>query len=279
VQPVALVNSEGRVRGKLTQVEAACAAFSERFGAMLTRARKTRSTIVAAPPAVIGKTERESRLAEEGVVFALQMGEVGVALLHVSAALVFESVDRYFGGAGEVLVSNEPRRMSALELKVARQLALQLITELNGTREELWPELAAPVVISRLESIASLIGKQALLALSWTEPNASPAPCVSVFLPSDAVKGEQPKASVAVSDALRASLASNVSQAPVDLVVELGQATLDLGQLLALSEGQVVRLDRASHDHLDVRVRGECVLTGAPSAEGSHLAFTIANWR
>ncbi|MCC6812200.1 MAG: FliM/FliN family flagellar motor switch protein [Deltaproteobacteria bacterium] len=282
VAPFELLNAEARVRSKLSLVDEASEAFAQRLGAMLTRARKRSTKIVGEPSTMIASAERDARLNAEGVLCALTSeasnGATGAALLHIAAPLLLEVVDRRFGGRGEAAAASG-RQRSPLELQVAADLCELLLTEINAVRANLWPTLRYRTILPKLEQAAALMGRAALLALAWGEQSDPRQPSLTLLLPGAAVEAREHGRSPPPSEAWKREFSLRVVDANVDLVAELGAATLTIEELLALSPGQVFRLDRAAHDELDVRVFGEPVFCGTPSAESSHLVLTFDRWR
>ena len=282
VLPFELLNSEARVRSKLSLVHSASDAFAERFSSIQTRARKRASKVVAEPPTMLASADRDERLKREGIVCVVDTqatsGAQGVGLLHLGAALVYEVVDRRFGGSGVVPTLTSPRvSWSGIERATALQIAETLLTELNAVREDLWPSLRVRSVVTKPDSVAALVGRQTLLCLEWTQ---TAEPVVSLFLPGDAIDArDHGKGSAPVSESWRQQFNESVSDASLELVVELGSATLELREVLALEPGRILRLDRGAADKLDVCVLGECVFDGTPSSEGDHLRFTLDTWR
>lgn len=283
VHPFELLNAEARVRSKLSRVDQASEAFADRLALMLTRTRKRTTKIAGDLATMIGATERDTRLMQDGVVCVLESqasnGATGSALLHLGAPLLFEIVDRRFGGKGDTtrVATREP---SALDLTVAAELAAVMLAELNEVRGELWPILKYQGALTKRGQAAALMGRQAMLVLAWREQGSPPeAPAaLTLFLPGDAVDGRDHERNPPPSEEWRREFSERVSEANVELVVELGAVTLSLEELLGLAPGQLLRLDHSAHDELDVRVFGERVFSATPSAEGAHLVLTFDRW-
>lgn len=63
----------------------------------------------------------------------------------------------------------------------------------------------------------------------------------------------------------------------VNLAVELGRSELPLREVLALSEGSVVSLDRLTHELLDVTANGKVIARGEVVAENGRFALRIVS--
>lgn len=68
-----------------------------------------------------------------------------------------------------------------------------------------------------------------------------------------------------------------VKNVAVKLQVKAGEAMLSVGELLALTEGQVLRLDSPLDAPLQILLDGRCVATGELMAMGDHFAVRIVD--
>lgn len=72
------------------------------------------------------------------------------------------------------------------------------------------------------------------------------------------------------------SLKSLLSDVPLELAVELGRITLNLGDLAArLGPGSIIPLNKATGDKLDVRVNGRLVARAEAVAVGERCGVRI----
>ena len=77
------------------------------------------------------------------------------------------------------------------------------------------------------------------------------------------------------SDASRQQLEARTMEVPAQLVVQLGEAQLDVADLANLSAGDVIVLNQKINDPLAAIVAGETVFHGWPGRVGSRQAFKI----
>lgn len=54
----------------------------------------------------------------------------------------------------------------------------------------------------------------------------------------------------------------NLMDVPVRVTVQIGRASMSLGELVALAPGSLVPLDREAHEPADILVNGKIVATG-----------------
>ena len=64
---------------------------------------------------------------------------------------------------------------------------------------------------------------------------------------------------------------------PVDATVELGRTQLSLKDLLDLSEGSIIELDRLAGEPLDLKVGGQLVAQGEVVAIDDYYGLRISN--
>ena len=64
---------------------------------------------------------------------------------------------------------------------------------------------------------------------------------------------------------------------PVQAVVELGRTNLTLREVLELSEGSIIELDRLAGEPLDVKVGGQLVAQGEVVAVDDYYGLRITN--
>ncbi|MCU0664250.1 MAG: flagellar motor switch protein FliN [Myxococcota bacterium] len=62
---------------------------------------------------------------------------------------------------------------------------------------------------------------------------------------------------------------------PLELTVEIGRRTMTMGELLDLSPGTVLELDRPAGDHLDILANGKLVARGEAVVIGDRYGIRI----
>lgn len=285
VHPVALLGDETRVRSQLSAVEIAAESYAVRLSSVLTRERKRPTTVLSDLPTLLTKNEKTERLTAPGLSCLVQTlaanGAAGEAVLLLSPEIVFEMVERAFGGSGAAAAQAMLRPFSRLEQSVAAKFATKVAEDIGQAGEGVWPGLRLLSVITRSEHAHAALGSGGVVALQWRCKGADGLgpPIVTLLLPAGSVESNsQKRADAHVTAESQQRIAQTLASTQVRLVFELGQAELSLNDLLQLQPGQVIRLDRSSHDSLRVMVAGERLLEGTPVAEGQHVAFRVNGW-
>jgi flagellar motor switch protein FliN/FliY len=68
-----------------------------------------------------------------------------------------------------------------------------------------------------------------------------------------------------------------ISEIPVEVTVELGKTKLTLREILELSEGSIVELDRLAGEPLDIKVGGQLIAQGEVVAIDDYYGIRISN--
>ncbi len=76
-------------------------------------------------------------------------------------------------------------------------------------------------------------------------------------------------------DAERERSLDFVAEVPLTLTVELGRTRMAIREVLSLSEGAVVELDRSEHDPLDILANNCLVAKGEVVALGDRIGIRI----
>jgi flagellar motor switch protein FliM len=215
-------------------------------------------------------------------IYVVQMEPLGLPVLFtVSTSLLYGAVDRILGGSGRV--NRVPKDFTAAEHTVAEALvapcldriceALADVVELkwsivnrfcNPSMAQILP--SQDVVLSIYFQAAGdfLIGDLRLLI-----PFAALEPLLDKF-GRDSVSQLEP-------GAMRARLSTTVGGMDVDLSVELGGATIRLGQLLRLQQGDVVTLATRFGEPAVVPVMGQPKFTAHIGRIGNRLGARVAD--
>jgi flagellar motor switch protein FliM len=82
---------------------------------------------------------------------------------------------------------------------------------------------------------------------------------------------------MAIDPKWHSRLASQLVDAPVELTVELGETRITLDDLINLSAGDTIILNRDCRSELSVKVEGIDKFTGMPGVQSGNKAIQITN--
>lgn len=207
----------------------------------------------------------------------------GSMIFEIAPQLAFAMVDRLLGGAGHTL--EKIRELTDIEQTVIKRVvqktlgnireAWQAVTDLNPVFESielnpLFTQIIPPtdmIVLVTMEArIADTLGlMNVCLPFVVLEPIISRLSAQFWFARTGRTS---------TADSL-ASIQSRLSQAMVEVGVELGKASINVGELLNIGVGDVIQLDQKTKGLLDVRVGNKIKFKGSPGISGSRMAVQV----
>ncbi|NLG79658.1 MAG: flagellar motor switch protein FliM [Firmicutes bacterium] len=230
--------------------------------------------------------EFSSSLPTPGVIAVFNISPPdGEAVLALEPLLAFAMLDRVLGGPGQA--KGRPRELTDIEQRLMQDLVVKVLDILTRA----WSDVAG--FSARLENIVAssqfaqitaeteTVGAVSLeVAFGEVTGNVSlcfPYPILQPVLPRLAAtrwfKKQVGRGGEAGSaEAIRQRLAT--VQVPV--TVELGQASIMVGDFLDLAQGDIIRLDSRRGEDLVVRVGGGPKFLARPGVIGKRLAFQVS---
>jgi flagellar motor switch protein FliM len=207
----------------------------------------------------------------------------GNAVLEVNLPIVFSVIDRLVGGSG----THRPRLRELTEIEHA--LVQGVLETLLAAFSEAWStvvparfrrvgtetnpqfaQIVAPSDMVVLSSFELRVGSQTG-SLSLCVPYLVLEPVMDRFTARSYFSGSTAEP----SEELRAGLTQELGTVSIPVSVELGQAELGVGDLLALAPGDVIPLSVAPGSDAVVRVGRRAAFTAQPGVRGRRSAVQI----
>lgn len=207
----------------------------------------------------------------------------GNAVLELNLPIVFSIIDRLVGGSG----AHRPRLRELTEIELA--LLQGVIETLLSSFSEAW----STVVPARLRRVgtemnpqfAQIVAPSDMVVLISFEVKVGPQTgslslCVPYLVLEPVMDRFTARSyfsglSTDPSPELRDSLASELGTVSIPVSVELGDAELGVGELLALAPGDVIPLSVAPGSDAVVRVGRRAAFTAQPGVRGRRAAVQI----
>lgn len=209
----------------------------------------------------------------------------GNAVIEISLPLVFSIIDRLAGGPGTQ--RPKPRELTEIELAL-----VQNVTEvILGGFTEAWSSVI-PVRLRRVgtemnPAFAQVVAPSEMVVLITFEVRIGAATgTLSLCVPYLVLEPAMDKLTAqsyfsnlaeASSPELREGIASQLDGVMVPVTVELGNAELNVGDLLALAPGDVIPLSVAPGSDAVVRVGLREAFTAQPGTRGRRAAVQITS--
>jgi flagellar motor switch protein FliM len=188
----------------------------------------------------------------------------GNALWAMDASLVYLLTDYYFGGGGQTHVKPEGRDFTPIQLRLIRNIGALALQDLEKAwkgahpvkaeilRVESNPEFAMVITVRELAVVATLqieigdISKEFFLCYPYSmlEP-------IKEKLCAGFMNNQQD-----VNQHWAIRLREEIQHCPLEIAVELGQATIHVEDLMGFATGDVVLLDKSFGDPVVASIEG-----------------------
>lgn len=210
----------------------------------------------------------------------------GQIIMDVSSDVAFTMIERVLGGSMTSGTTTEKRALTEIEMTLIRTIMMKFINLLKepwNNIVELRPKLDTietnsqfAQVISPSESVALItlrvkIGEiEGLINLCYPHYVLEP---ILPHLSSKLWFTSTGKKKLSEKD--RNALEKQVQKSKVDVKVELGNSVITVGELIALSKGDVIVLNRKVSEQLVVRIDNEIKFLGLPGKKNKNLALRV----
>lgn len=208
----------------------------------------------------------------------------GAALIAMDSNLVFTVVDSILGGSGTTKVPGN-RMFTSIELKIMEKVVNDALQDM----EKAWAPLhATRMSLLRMEMnprLVNIVPPEYQIVTMELEIQIEEEKGTVVFaLPymtidpiRDKLRTGMQFDMMAIDPQWSYRLSAELYSAPVELSVELGEASISLEEVLNLKPGDTVMLDSDSAEPLLVKVAGVGKFTGTPGIRSGNKAIQITN--
>lgn len=210
----------------------------------------------------------------------------GQSLLDMPVGLAMSMVELIAGGRGGQGVA--ARRLSRVEQRLVRRVLIPMLSDLASawkplvrTQSELGNTFSSPSATDfepdEMMVIAGFLCStpSARYRMNVVIPAASLDAIRDLLTPENWLRGKAtgldpiPDAAPILSDLLGGT--------SIEAAVELGRANVSVQDVVGMEIGDVIRLDRAVSDGLDIRIEGSTKFHGRPGLVGRSLAVQITD--
>ena len=208
----------------------------------------------------------------------------GNGLLALGPSLMFQLVDRVFGGQGVAPDAVEPREYSPVEMQVVGRVAALILSDL----EQAWS------MVTKLEcrflrtemnaAVVPIAASEEMIFVLELECDLGAGPArftmalpLGILEPVRNAVSETQKPAAAPDLSWVPALREAIHDADVDLSVELGRRELSAGDLLHLEVGHILHLPTRPEDPVSICVEGERIFSGtAGTNRGQHAVRILS---
>jgi flagellar motor switch protein FliM len=208
----------------------------------------------------------------------------GAALIALDSTLVFTIVDSILGGSGVSGGQAMNRLFTSIELRLVEKIVKDALADLERAWAPLCPvnmNLLRMEMNPRLVNIVppeyQVVTMSMKIQIEETVGNMILAiPFMTIEPIRDKLKRGVQMDMMVVDPLWSYRLSEELLEAPLELSVEMGGATITLAELLELTPGDTVMLDASGKDELVVKVGGTTKFTGIAGVSGGNKAVQIS---
>jgi len=211
----------------------------------------------------------------------------GQMILDFSSDVAFTMIERVLGGAASGAIA-EKRALTEIEMTLIRTIIMKFINLLKEPWSniiELRPKLDTIETNSQFAQVISPSESVALITLNLKIGETEGM--INLCYPHHLLEPILPNLSSKLwftttgkknlSDEEKEQLEKQVQKTKVDMKVELGNSIITVGEMLALSRGDVIVLDKKVSQNLTVKVDDYVKFLGLPGKKNNNLAVRITD--
>jgi flagellar motor switch protein FliM len=207
----------------------------------------------------------------------------GAAMLAMDSNLVYAIMDSILGGTGTPRVPESNRLFTSIELRIMQKIVKDALLDM----EKAWAPLQAtkmsllrmemnPRLVNLVPPEYHVVTMQLEIQIENTKGTMVFAvPYMTVEPIRDKLKNGVQFDIVAVDPKWSYRLSAELTEAPLELTVEMGNTMITLQELMNLAPGDTIMLDKDYRSELLVKVGGIGKFQGAPGVRGGNKAVQI----
>jgi flagellar motor switch protein FliM len=207
----------------------------------------------------------------------------GAAMLAMDSKLVFAIMDSILGGTGTPRIPEVNRLFTSIELRIMQKIVKDALLDM----EKAWAPLhATKMSLLRMEMnprLVNLVPPEYHVVTMQLEIQIENTQGTMVFaVPYMTVEPIREKLKnglqfdlVAVDPKWSYRLSTELTEAPMEIAVEMGNTMISLQELMNLAKGDMIMLDKDCRSELVVKVGGIGKFLGAPGIRGGNKAVKI----
>jgi len=208
----------------------------------------------------------------------------GAALIVFDSTLVFTIVDSILGGSGVASGQGMNRLFTSIEMRLVEKIVKDVLSDLEKAWAPLCPvnmNLLRMEMNPRLVNIVPPEYQVVTMAMKiQIEETVGTMILAIPFMTIEPIRDKLKRGvqmdMMAVDPHWSYRLSEELLQAPLDLSVEMGGATISLAELLELTPGDTIMLDASGKNELVVKVGGTKKFMGIAGVSGGNKAVQIS---
>jgi flagellar motor switch protein FliM len=207
----------------------------------------------------------------------------GASMLAMDSSLVFTIVDSILGGTGTHHKPDNNRTFTSIELRIMQKIVKDALTDmekawapLHSTKMKLLRMDINPRLVTIVPPEYQVLAMELEIQIENVKGRMIFAvPYMTIEPIRDKLKNGVQFDMVSVDPKWSQRLSSELIEAPLDFVVEMGQSAITLDEFLHLKPGDTIMLDKDVRSELLVKIAGIGKFVGMPGVWRGNKALQI----
>ncbi|MFY7929077.1 MAG: flagellar motor switch protein FliM [Oligoflexus sp.] len=279
-----LANQDRIIRGRMPTLDIIHDRFIRLFRVTLSNALRKMANLSVNSTGPLKFSEFMNSLPLPSCLNILRLDPLrGAAVMVIESKLLYALVDSFFGGNDVPYTKIEGKDFTQIEIKIARRVVLSAIDDLEKAWEPVYP---LKIGYSRTEInpqfVAVVPPSDVVIATTFDVELEKVSGTIKIVIPYSTLEPIKSKLSVGFqSEQLEVDfiwinrVKEQIMQTTANLVVKLGEASIQVRDLLNLEVGDIIQLDTDATMPLNVMVEGVPKFKGIPGLLRGNRAIRV----
>jgi flagellar motor switch protein FliM len=279
-----LANQDRIIRGRMPTLDIIHDRFIRLFRVTLSNALRKMANISVNSTGPLKFSEFMNSLPLPSCLNILRLDPLrGPAVMVIESKLLYALVDSFFGGNDVPYTKIEGKDFTQIEIKIARRVVLSAIDDLEKAWEPVYP---LKIGYSRTEInpqfVAVVPPSDVVIATTFDVELEKVSGTIKIVIPYATLEPIKSKLSVGFqSEQLEVDfiwinrIKEQIMRTSAELLVKLGEAHIQVRDLLNLEKGDIIQLDTDATMPLSVLCEGVAKFKGVPGILKGNRAIRI----
>jgi len=279
-----LANQDRIIRGRMPTLDIIHDRFIRLFRVTLSNALRKMANLSVNSTGPLKFSEFMNSLPLPSCLNILRLDPLrGAAVMVIESKLLYALVDSFFGGNDVPYTKIEGKDFTQIEIKIARRVVLSAIDDLEKAWEPVYP---LKIGYSRTEInpqfVAVVPPSDVVIATTFDVELEKVSGTIKIVIPYSTLEPIKSKLSVGFqSEQLEVDfiwinrVKEQIMQTTANIVVKLGEANIQVRDLMNLEVGDIIQLDTDATMPLNVMVEGIPKFKGIPGLLRGNRALRI----
>ena len=279
-----LANQDRSIRGRMPTLDIIHDRFIRLFRVTLSNSLRKMANLSVNSTGPLKFSEFMNSLPLPSCLNILRLDPLrGAAVMVIESKLLYALVDSFFGGNDVPYTKIEGKDFTQIEIKIARRVVLSAMDDLEKAWEPVYP---LKIGYNRTEInpqfVAVVPPSDVVIATTFDVELEKVSGTIKIVIPYSTLEPIKSKLSVGFqSEQLEVDfiwinrIKEQIMQTSANLCVKLGEADIQMRDILHLEQGDIIQLDTDATMPLNVLVEGVPKFKGIPGTLKGNRALRI----